>query len=320
MTPLIMTRMLSVCAMVVASSIAAGQEYPNRLIRVLTSPPGGGSDFVSRLIAQGITGPLGVPVVIDNRPGGTIAGETVSKAAPDGYTLLYYGSALWLLPLMRTNVPYDVLRDLAPITQTVIEPNILVVHPSLPVKTVKDLIAVAKAHPGQLNYSSGGSGSSGHIAAEMFKSMAKVNIVRIPYKGQGPATNDLLAGQVQLTFGSTGAVGTHVKSGRLRAIAVTTSKPSPLVPGVPSIAAAGVPGYESAQVGGLFAPAKTPAAIITRLNQEVVRFLTRPENKAKLLDSGVEAVGSSPEEFYAKLKSEIGRLAIVIKEANIRDE
>ena len=306
--------------MVVASGMAAGQEYPNRLIRVLTSPPGGGSDFVSRLIAQGITGPLGVPVVIDNRPGGTIAGETVAKATPDGYTLLYYGSALWLLPLMRTNVPYDVLRDLAPITQTVIEPNILVVHPSLPVKTVKDLIAVAKAHPGQLNYSSGGSGSSGHIAAEMFKSMAKVNIVRIPYKGQGPATNDLLAGQVQLTFGSTGAVGTHVKSGRLRAIAVTTSKPSPLVPGVPSIAAAGVPGYESAQVGGLFAPAKTPAAIITRLNQEVVRFLTRSENKAKLLDSGVEAVGSSPEEFYAKLKSEIGRLAIVIKEANIRDE
>ena len=313
-------RLLSVSLMAFAASLGVAQDYPTRPIRVLTSPPGGGSDFVSRLIAQGISGPLGQPVIVENRPGGTIAGETVAKAVPDGYTLIYYGSALWLLPLMRKEVPYDTVKDFAPISLTSMQPNILVIHPTLPVKSVKELIALAKARPGELNYGAGGTGSSGHLAAELFKSMAKVNIMRIPYKGQGPATNDLVAGHVQLTFATSGSVAGHIKSGRLRALAVTTAQPSALVPGIPTIAASGVPGYEAAQISGMFAPARTPVAIITQLNREIVRLLNRPEVKEKLFTTGVEVVASSPEAFAARVKSEIVRMGKVIREAKIRDE
>jgi tripartite-type tricarboxylate transporter receptor subunit TctC len=297
----------------------SGQDYPTKPIRVLTSPPGGGSDFVSRLIAQGLSSALGQQVIVENRPGG-VGPEAVAKSAPDGYNLLYYGGSLWLLPLMRKDVPYDALRDFAPISLTSIQPAILVVHPALPVKNVKDFIALAKAHPGQLNYSSGGAGSSGHLSAELFKAMAKVNLTRIPYKGQGPATLDLIAGHIQLTFGTTGSVLVHVKSGKLRALGVTTAEPSALAPGLPTIAASGLPGYESVQISGLNAPAKTPAAIINRLNQESVRFLNRPDIKEKLSGAGVEVVASTPEEFTNKIKSEIARMGKVIKEANIREE
>ena len=300
--------------------LICAQDNPTKPIRVMTSPPGGGSDFVARQVAQGISGPLGQQVIIENRPGGTFAGEAVSRAAADGYTLIYYGSALWLLPLMRKEVPYDTVRDFAPITLASTQPNVLVVHPTLPVKSARDLVALAKARPGELNYAAGGSGSSGHLAAELFKSLAKVNIVRIPYKGQGPATMDLVAGQVQLTFGTTGSVGAHIKSGRLRALAVTTAEPSALVPGLPTIAASGVAGYEAAQLSGILAPAKTPQAVINRLNQEIVRFLTRSEIKERLFNTGVEAAGSTPEDFGNKIKSEIARMGKVIRDANIRDE
>jgi len=195
-----------------------------------------------------------------------------------------------------------------------------VIHPTLPAKSVKELIALAKARPGALNYAAGGSGSSGHLAAELFKSMAKVDIVRIPYKGQGPATNDLVAGQVQLTFATGGSVTGYLKSGRLRPLGVTTSEPSALFPGIPTIAASGVPGYEAAQISGLFAPAKTSPAIITRLNQEVVRFLNRPEIKEKMFATGVEVVASTPDAFAARVKGEIARMGKIIREQNIRDE
>jgi len=320
LTVRLLTRIPVMSIALLGCDVTAAQEFPSKPIRVMTSPPGGGSDYVARQVAQGISGPLGQQVIIENRPGGSFAGEAVSRAAPDGYTLIYYGSALWLLPLMRKDVPYDTVRDFAPITLTTIQPNVLVVHPTLPVKNVKDLIALAKARPRELNYAAGGSGSSGHLAAEMFKNMAKLDIVRIPYKGQGPATIDLVAGQIQLTFGTAGSVAAHMKSGRLRALAVTTAEPSALVPGLPTIAASGVPGYEAAQVSGLLAPARTPAALINRLNLEIVRFLTRPEVKERMFGTGVEVVASTPEAFGAKIKSEISRMGKIIREANIRDE
>lgn len=296
------------------------QAYPTRPIRIVTSAPGGGSDMVSRLMAQGLTTALGQQVIVENRGGGVIAGETVAKAPPDGYTLLYYGSALWLLPLMRKDVPYEPLRDFAPISWVSRQPNVLVVHPSLPARSVRELIALAKAKPRGLNYSSGGTGSSGHLSAELFKYMAGVNILRINYKGQGPATNDLVAGQVQLTFGTSGSVMPHVKSGRLRALAVTSAEPSALVPGLPTIAASGVPRYESEQVSGIFAPSKTPAGVLTVLGQEIVRTLNRQEIKDRVFQSGAEIVASSPEQFTAKIREELARMGKVIKAASIRDE
>jgi tripartite-type tricarboxylate transporter receptor subunit TctC len=310
---------VAVGMVMLGAGTVSGQDYPTKPIRVLTSPPGGGSDFVSRLIGQGISVPLGQQVIVENRPGG-IGPEAVAKSVPDGYTLLYYGASLWLLPLMRKDAPYDTLRDFAPITLTNIQPNILVVHPALPVKNVKELIVLAKANPGQLNYSSGGPGSSGHLAAELFKAMAKVNFTRIPYKGQGPATLDLIAGHIQLTFGTTGTVVPHIKSGRLRALGVTTAEPSALVPWLSTIAASGLPGYESVQISGLHAQGKTPAAIVNRLNQETVRFLNRPDTREKLTSAGVEVVASTAEEFTNKIKAEIARMGKVIKDANIRDE
>jgi tripartite-type tricarboxylate transporter receptor subunit TctC len=298
----------------------AGQAFPGKPIRIVTSDAGGGSDIVARSIAQGITAPLGQPVIVENRAGGVIAGEMVSKAAPDGHTLLYYGNTLWLLPLMRSNVPYDTLRDFSPITLGVISPSVLAVHPSLPVKSVKELIAMAKARPGQLDYGSPAAGTSTHLAAELLKSMAGIQIVRIPYKGGGATLNDLIAGQIHMAFLIATSVSPHLKSGRLRALGVTGSEPTPQLPGVPTMASTGLPGYESLAITGMFAPAKTPEAIINRLNQEIVRVLHRPDLREKFLGIGVEAVGGSPEQFAAKIRSEIVKWGKIIRDAGIRDE
>ena len=306
--------------LILGTGFAHGQGYPNRPVRVVTSAPGGGSDMVSRLLAQALTAGLGQQVIVDNRGGGIVAGEIVAKAPPDGYTLLYYGSALWLLPLMRKDMPYEPLRDFAPISWVSRQPNVLVVHPSLPARSVKELIALARARPGALNYSSGGTGSSGHMSAELFKYIAGVNIVRINFKGQGPATADVVAGQVQLTFGTSGSVMPHVKSGRLRALAVTSAEPSALVPGLPTIAASGVPGYESEQISGIFAPSKTPVTVLAVLGREIVRALNRQEIKDRVFQSGAEIVASSPEQFTAKIREELARMGKVIKAAGIRDE
>ncbi len=301
-------------------NVVVAQNFPTRPVRVVTSDAGGGSDIILRAIAQGISGPLGQPVVVENRPGGVIAGEAVSKAAPDGYTLLYFGPALWLLPLLRTNVPYDALRDFAPITLGVIAPNVLAVHPSLPTRSVKELIALGKARPGQLNYGSSAIGTSNHLAAELFKSMAKVNFVRIGYKGGGAMLNDLVAGQIQLAFGVMTSTMPQVKAGRLRALGVTSLQRASKFPDVPAIAEAGLPGYESASITGMFAPAKTPEAIIKRLNYEIVQVLHRPDVKTMFLDIGVEPVGNSPEQFTAKIKSEIVKWGKIFKDAGIREE
>ncbi|MBI4188930.1 MAG: tripartite tricarboxylate transporter substrate binding protein, partial [Betaproteobacteria bacterium] len=259
-------------------------------------------------------------VIVENRGGSpAIAGETVAKATPDGYTLLLGTNSLWILQLIQ-NTPYDTLRDFSPLTIASRSPNILVVHPSLPVKSVKELIALAKAKPGALSYASGPVGSAPHLAPELFKAMAGVDIVRIGYKGGAPALNGLIGGEAQLMFAvaSGGVMTTFVKSGRLRALAVTTAQPSELAPGLPTVAASGLPGYESDTIAGMLAPARTPARLINRLNQEIVRVLNRADVKERLFNVGTEVVSGSPAEFAAVLKSEMAKWGKVIKDAGIR--
>jgi tripartite-type tricarboxylate transporter receptor subunit TctC len=295
-----------------------GQDYPTKPIRFVGIGPGGSVDFVSRLIAQKIAGPLGQQVIIDNRPG-LVAFETVSKAAPDGYTLLVTTNALWILPLMQ-EVTYDPVKDFSPVGFTNKSPLVVVVHPLLPVKSVKELIALAKARPGELSYASSGAGAASQLGGELFKSMAGVNIVNIPYKGSGLATNDLITGRVPLSFFTATSLLPHIKSGRLRVLAVTSAQPSTQFPEWPTVAASGLPGYEAGSIYGIFAPAKTPETIIRRLNQEIVRVLNTAEVKEKFFSDGSEAAPGSPEQVAAMMKSEIVRMGKVIKDAGIRGD
>jgi len=308
--------------MLLAAGSASGQSYPSKPIRLITAEAGGGNDFAARLIVQGLAGSLGQQMVVDNRggAGGIIAVELAARAQPDGYTLLLYANNIWLIPLLRSSVPYDPVRDFAPITWAAKSPNTVVVHPSLPVRSMEELIAYAKARPGELNYGSGGTGATTHLAVELFKSMTGVNIVRVPFKGNGPALNALIGGQVQLMFATAGAVAPHLKSGRLRALAVTSAQPSPLAPGLPTVAASGLPGYESISIYGVYAPARTPPAIVQRLNEVIVRVLGRAEVKEKFLASGVETVGSAPGDLAAIMKSEIARMGKVIRDAGLRED
>jgi tripartite-type tricarboxylate transporter receptor subunit TctC len=305
----------SVAMMVLGAGLASGQTYPNKPIRVVTSDAGGISDFTARLLVPGISGALGQPVVVDNRRSGLL-GEIASKAPPDGYTLLLHGNALWIGPLMQ-KMPYDPVRDFAPVTLTTNTVSILAVPSSLPVKSVKELIALAKARPGELNYGASGTGGNPHLSAELFKSMAGVNIVRIQYKGGATAITALIRDEVQLMITAASGVVPHIKSGRLNALAVSSAQPSALFPALPTIAASGLPGYASEVLGGVFAPAKTSTAIIKRLNQEIVRILNQPDVKQKFLDSGTEVVGSSPEQMAALIKSDMATMGKVIKDAGI---
>ena len=309
---------VSVCMIALGVSMAAGQDYPNKPVRIITSAAGGGADLMARLIAQALTGSLGQQVVVENRGGvASIAAQAVAKAPPDGYTLLYYGSSVWVLPFLE-KTPYDPVKDFSPITWVVSLPNVLVVHPSLPVKSVKELIALAKARPGVLNYSSGTSGTGSQLASELFRTMAGVDIVAIPFRGAGPARNSLLAGEVEFTFATPNTVMPYVQSGRLRALAVTSAQPSALVPGLPTMAASGLPGYESVSINAMFAPAGTPAAIISRLNQEIARYLKRADTKERLLNMGVEPVANTPEEFAAAMKIDMAKMGKLIKGAGLR--
>lgn len=299
------------------AGITQAQTFPHKPLRIITSEVGGGADFQVRLIGHGISAALGQQVIVENRGGGVIPGDTVAKALPDGYTLLYTGSAHWLLPLMRNNVPYDPVKDFVPVTLPVRAPNLLVVHPAVPAQSVKELIALAKAKPGTLNYGSGAPGSSSHLAPELFKAMADVDIVHIPYKGTGPAINDLLGGQLQIMFPNAASVMPHVKVGRLRALGVSSAQPSPLAPGVPTVST-GLPGYESVSNLGIFAPARTPVAVIRRINQEVVRYLATAEAKERMLNAGVETVGSTPEQLAAVVNAEVARMGKMIRAVGIR--
>jgi tripartite-type tricarboxylate transporter receptor subunit TctC len=303
-------------AMVLGTGLVSGQNYPTKPVRILAIGPGGGSDFPARLIAPGLAASLGQNVIVDNRAG-VIPAQIVSKALPDGYTLLSAGSSFWIGPLLQ-NSPYDPVKDFATVSLLNQAPNILVVHPSLPVNSVKELIAYAKAKPGELNCGTNPTGGSPHLAYELFKSMAGVNIVRVPYGASAQALVALIGGQLHLMFPSAGGMAQYIKSGRLKALAIASAKPSALLPELPTIAASGLPGYESVSYNGVFAPAKTPDAVIKRLSQEIGRIIDGPDVKDKFLATGVEPLSSTPEQFEKIVKSEMTRLGKVIKDAGVR--
>jgi tripartite-type tricarboxylate transporter receptor subunit TctC len=302
-----------------AAGPLSAQDYPVRPIRFVTAAVGGGIDFTARLLAAGLTERLNQQVIVDNRGGTNVAPQTVAMATPDGYTLLVHNNTVWIAPLLD-RVPYNHEKQLWPITLTARSPNILVVHPSLGVGSVKELIAFAKSNPGKVDYASGPVGASNHVAAEVFKSMAGVDLVRIGYKGGGPALNAVVAGEVKVMFATTGSVTSHVQSGRLKGLAVTSAEPSPLVPGMPTVAASGVPGYSAEAIYGFWAPAGTPAPIMKRLHEEAVKVLNQPEMKERFVKSGVETVGSTPQQFAAEIKAETARLAKVLEAAGIRQK
>ena len=301
----------------------AAQNYPTRAVRlVVPSSPGGGTDISARILAPQLTQFLGQQVVVENRPGaGTmIGGEAVARAAPDGYTLLMGISTLAINPAMYKKVPYDALKDLAPISQAVALSNVLVVHPSLPAKSIKEFIALVKPRPGQINFASAGVGTSPHLSMELFLVMTGLKMLHIPYKGSGPGVTDLIAGHVPAMMPNMLSAQPHIKSGRLRALGVTGSKRAPGADDIPTIAEAGVPGYEAVQWYGVLAPAATPRDIIVKLHTGVVRALQNPEVRQRLLNDGAEPVGSSPEEFAAYLRGETAKWAKVIQAAGIKPE
>jgi tripartite-type tricarboxylate transporter receptor subunit TctC len=307
-------------AIALAASGAAAQDYPVKPIRLLTAEAGGGLDFQARILGQGLAASLGKQVIVENRGGGAYAAEIVAKSAPDGYTLLYYGSNVWIAPLLRSDLPWDAARDFAPVTHATRAPNLVAVTPSLPVKSIKDLIALARARPGELNYASGSTGSSPHLAAELFKYLAGVKITRINYRGNAQAYADVIRGEVPVIFPTATSVAPHLQSGKVRALAVTTAQRSVVFPDLPTVAESGLPDYESSSTNGLFVPTGTPAAIVARLNDEIRKVLNRPDSKDKLLKIGVEIVASSPEEFGTTVKSETARMGKMIKAAGLRDE
>jgi tripartite-type tricarboxylate transporter receptor subunit TctC len=292
------------------------QSYPTKPIRIVTFNVGGGNDFTARLIGQGLNRALGQPVIIDNRAGGVIPGEVVAKSAPDGYTLLVAG-VIYSIGFLMQDTPYDPLRDFEPISTVGASPLILVVHTSIPVRSVSDLIALAKAKPGQLNYANGGFGGGTHLASELFKTMAGgLNIVRIDYRAAGPAVLGLTAGECGVMFAQSSTVAPFLRSGKLRALGVTSNKPSALAPELPAISAT-LPGFEADYWSLIVAPAKTPASIISMLNREVVRTIEQPDVKQKFLSVGVDANGSTPEQAVDAIKAEIARMSPVIKAAGI---
>ncbi len=293
---------------------ASAQSYPTKPVRIITAAAGGGSDFATRLIATPLGAALGQQVIVDNR--GLLAADIAAKAPADGYTLLLSGQTLWLLPFMRENVASSAV-DFAPITTATETANLLVVHPSLPAKSTNELMALARARPGQLNYATSGVGNSVHLAGELFKSLARLDVVRVNYKAASPALTDLVAGQTQFMFAVPGSSIPHVKSGRLRALAVTSARPTRLAPGLPTVAEA-LPGYEMTSRLAIFAPTGTPYAILTRLNQEIVRVLARPDVKDRFFSAGQETVGSTPEALGALIKSEMDRMGKIIRSAAIR--
>jgi tripartite-type tricarboxylate transporter receptor subunit TctC len=303
---------------------AAAQNYPAKAVRMIVPfPPGGPNDILGRVVAQKLSEQLGQQVVIDNRggAGGIIGAELAARAVADGYTLLFGGTAsLAINPSLHKKLPYNPLGDFAAVSLVGTAPSLLTTHPSLPVKNVKDLIDLAKARPGQLNFVSAGVGTPPHLAGELFKNMTGIDMVHVPYKGGGPALTDLLAGQVGIYFSGISSVLPYVKEGRLRGIAVTSARRTAIMPDTPTIAESGLPGYEVGNWYAIVAPAATPKTIITRLNREIVRALTAPEVKKRFIELAADPVGSTPDELTAYNRSEIAKWAKVIKSAGIKPE
>ena len=313
---------LCIGVLLAAGGLAGAADYPDKPVRfVVGFTPGGPSDIVARLIGHKLGELWSQQVVIDNRPGagGNIAAEIVARSPGDGYTLLLgNNSILATNAALYSKLAYDPVKDFAPVILVASQPNILVVHPSLPVKSVKELIALAKAKPGQLNYASSGSGAAAHLSGELFKAMAYVDMVHIPYKGAAPALNDVLAGQDQLMFATSLSVMPHVKSGRLRALAVTTPKRMSAMPELPTVAEAGVPGFEATTWHGMVVAASTPPALVARLNADTAKVLQLPDVRERFAVLGAEIIGGTPQEFAAYIKKEIPKWTKVVRDSGAR--
>ena len=290
-------------AAILAAATAWSQGYPNRPLKmILPFPAGGPTDIVARAIGQGLNEALGQNVVIDNRPGGggVIGSVLAAKAPPDGYTMLLGGITIFgVAPSLRKDLPFDAVKDFLPVTMTTRQPILLMLHPSLPAKSVREFVALAKSRPGEINYASSGPGGSGHMAGELFKLVAGVNLVHIPYKGAPPALNELIAGQVQVMFGTILAAAPNVRSGRIRAIAITGTQRTPALPEVMTFAQAGLPAYDASSWNGILVPAGTPRAIVDRLNGELVRILKTPAVQERFAQDGALPAPTTPEEFAA---------------------
>jgi tripartite-type tricarboxylate transporter receptor subunit TctC len=312
----------AVLALSLAAASAHAQVYPDKPVRMIVPFAAGGIlDIVARAVGERLNGPLGQPVVVDNRSGagGAIGAEITARAAPDGYTLLtgHIGTHA-INPSLYPKLAYDPVRDFAPITLVAMFPLGLFVHPSVPAQSVSELVALARAKPGQLNFASAGSGGPTHMAGEMLKAMARIDIVHVPYKGNAAALNDLLGGRVQMFFSNLLTAMPHVRSGRLRALAVSTAKRSLQVPELPTMAEAGVPGYEMTNWIGMLAPAATPRAIVLRLNRDIAAILGAPDMKERFRAQGLDLVSSTPEEFAAFIRSELAKWRKVVKESGAR--
>lgn len=305
------------------ASTSSGQAFPTKPVRILVgAPPGGSNDIFARAIGQRISPALGQPVVVENRPGANqlIAADLTAKAAPDGHTLYITTTSFAAGVAIAPKQPFDPVNDLTGVTKVGDGPMVLVVHPSLPAKTAKDFVAIAKARPGQLNYTSAGVGSINHMAMEVLKSMAKIDLVHIPHKGMSPALTDLMAGNVQALIVSLPSVTAQMKSGRLRALGVTSAKRTSFMPELPTVAESGVPGYEATLWWGIFAPAKTPKPVLERLNGEIHKALASAEMKKLFVDFGAEPAPTTPEAFSSYVRNEIAKWTKVVKSAGIKAE
>jgi len=320
---LIMTALLGLLTGSFAGTPALAQQYPTRPIRfIVPFPPGGGNDIVGRIVAQKLADALGQSVVVDNRggAGGTLGTDIAAKAPADGHTLLINNISLAVNATLFPKLPYDTLKDLAPVTLVGRQPNILVVYPSVPAKSMRELLDLARAKPGQLNYGSGGVGTASHLATELLKLMTKVDMVHIPYKGLGPALTDLMGGRVQLIISTMASALPHLKAGKLRPLAVTTNRRSSFFPEVPTMEEAGVRGYEFSTWYGLLVPAGTPQPITARLNAEMTKILSSDATKEQFRVQGLEATSTSPAEFGSYLRSEVDKWGKVVKASGARPD
>jgi len=318
----IMSRVAAIVLFCVSAGSALAQDYPNKPVRwVVGFPPGGGTDIVARIVGAKMQDAMGVPAIIENKPGagGIIATEFIARSNPDGYTLLVGGSnAMTVNPVVYAKLSYDPLKDFIPITNLIQSPLIVAVHPSVPANSVQELIAYAKANPGKINFSSANAHTQ--LAGEMFSQKTGARIIHVPYKGGGPAISAAVTGEVSMTIMDSGSLATQVKGGRLRALAVTTTTRASAMPDLPTMEESGVPGFDIGTWFGLFAPAGTPSAIVSKLNAAVVGVLNQPDTRERLAAVGVEPAGGTPEEFAARIRSDIARYGPVAKAANIRVE
>jgi tripartite-type tricarboxylate transporter receptor subunit TctC len=312
------------CACLCAAAVnAQTPAYPTKPIRMIViSAPAGSTDMLARMIGRAMTDDLGQTVVIDNKAGGggMIATETLAKAPPDGYTILLSNTAHSVLPSLHAKLPFDPIRDFTPISLVALTHSLLLVNPGLPVKSVKELIALAKAKPGALNYASGTTGASAHFGAELFKLMAGVNIVQVPYKGTAGQLTALIAGEVQMSFVTMPAALPHVQAGRLRLLAIGSAKRSPAIPDVPTVAESGLPGFDIGAWNGILAPARLPQSIVTRLNAEIVKIGNTPEIREQATAQGVELSTNTPQEFAVYIKTQIARFAEVVKATGMKPD